>query len=273
YGQDRERPLYLGSLKSNIGHAQAAAGVAGVIKTVMAMRHGTLPRTLHVDEPSRHVDWSAGAVELLTENRPWPETGRPRRAGVSAFGVSGTNAHLILEQGDDTRAEPATDTARPLPVVPLLLSARGPAALRAQAVRLRDHLERDANAPALHDIGLTLAAHRAALDHRAAVPVIDRESFRAALDALAEDRPHPSVMRGRAAGNGLAVVFSGQGSQRVGMGRGLYEAFPVFASAFDEVCAGFEGLLPGSLKDVVFGGPAEVLESTGWAQPALFALE
>ncbi|MFC5813206.1 SDR family NAD(P)-dependent oxidoreductase, partial [Streptomyces heilongjiangensis] len=244
YGQGRERPLYLGSLKSNIGHAQAAAGVAGVIKTVLALRHGTLPRTLHVDAPSQHVDWSAGAVELLTANRPWPETGRPRRAGVSAFGVSGTNAHLILEQGDDP-TEPGTDTARPLPVVPVLLSARGAAALQAQAARLRDHLDGDGNPPDLHDTGLTLAAHRAALDHRAAVAVTDRESLRAALDALAEDRPHPSLVRGRAAGSGLAVVFSGQGAQRVGMGRGLYEAFPVFAAAFDEVCAAFEGLLPG----------------------------
>ncbi|WP_334314127.1 ketoacyl-synthetase C-terminal extension domain-containing protein, partial [Streptomyces heilongjiangensis] len=227
-------------MKSNIGHAQAAAGVAGVIKTVLALRHGTLPRTLHVDAPSQHVDWSAGAVELLTANRPWPETGRPRRAGVSAFGVSGTNAHLILEQGDDP-TEPGTDTARPLPVVPVLLSARGAAALQAQAARLRDHLDGDGNPPDLHDTGLTLAAHRAALDHRAAVAVTDRESLRAALDALAEDRPHPSLVRGRAAGSGLAVVFSGQGAQRVGMGRGLYEAFPVFAAAFDEVCAAFEG--------------------------------
>ncbi|MFF7840918.1 type I polyketide synthase [Streptomyces ossamyceticus] len=278
YGQDRERPLYLGSLKSNIGHTQAAAGVAGVIKTVLALRHGTLPRTLHVAEPTRQVDWSAGAVELLTENRPWPETGRPRRAGVSAFGVSGTNAHLILEQGDtDATDSDATgtdrDTGRPLPVVPLLLSARTADALRAHAARLRDLLDGPAPAPDPHDIGLTLAAHRAALDHRAAVTAPDAQTLHAALDALAEDRPYPGLVRATAAGNGLAVVFSGQGSQRVGMGRGLGEAFPVFAAAFDEVCAAFDGLLPGSLRDVVLDGPGEVLESTQWAQPALFAFE
>ncbi|MDW8808989.1 type I polyketide synthase, partial [Streptomyces scabiei] len=281
YGQDRERPLYLGSLKSNLGHAQAASGVAGVIKTVMALRHGVLPRTLHVDAPTGQVDWSAGAVELLTEARDWPESGRPRRAGVSSFGVSGTNAHVILEQGDEARtvadeAAPRADRddLRPLPVVPLLLSARGATALRAQAARLRDLLDDAPRRPALHDIGLTLAAHRATLDHRAAVPVTDEDTLRAALDALAEGRPYPGLVEGTGAvGGGLAVVFSGQGAQRVGMGRDLYEAFPVFAEAFDEVCAGFDGLLPDSLREVVFDGLAEELESTGWAQPALFAVE
>ncbi|MFD9138572.1 SDR family NAD(P)-dependent oxidoreductase, partial [Streptomyces bottropensis] len=240
YGQNRERPLYLGSLKSNIGHAQAASGVAGVIKAVLALRHGVLPRTLHVDEPTPEVDWSAGAVELLTRARDWPEAGRPRRAGVSSFGVSGTNAHVILEQGDEAEAavaedapEPGRDTARPLPVVPLLLSARGATALRAQAARLRALLDEATERPALHDIGLTLAAHRAGLDHRAAVPAADEETFRAALDALAQGRPYPGLVQGTAsAGSGLAVVFSGQGAQRVGMGCGLYEAFPVFAAAF-----------------------------------------
>ncbi|WP_319248184.1 type I polyketide synthase, partial [Streptomyces sp. MB09-02B] len=280
-------------MKSNIGHTQAAAGVAGVIKTVLALRHGVLPRTLHVDEPTRHVDWSAGAVRLLTENLPWPETDRPRRAGVSSFGVSGTNAHLILEQGDETgpgdgawpdaEAGPDAEAApgdhlpgrRPSPVVPLVLSARSTAALRAQAARLRDLLDGAAANPALHDIGLTLAAHRAALDHRAAVAATDEETFRAALDALAEDRPYPGLVRGTGGdtAGGLAVVFSGQGGQRVGMGRELYEAFPVFAAAFGEVCAGFAGLLPDALEEVVFDGLAEELESTGWAQPALFAVE
>ncbi|WP_443032085.1 type I polyketide synthase [Streptomyces sp. CA-210063] len=273
YGQDRPdgRPLWLGSLKSNIGHTQAAAGVAGVIKTVLALRHGVLPRTLHADEPSGQVDWSAGTVRLLTENQPWPETDRPRRAGVSAFGISGTNAHLILEQAPEEGV--MTDTGRPLPAVPLLLSARGATALRAQAARLRDFLDDDAEAISLHDIGLTLAAHRGALEHRAVVVEGDRGTFRAALDALAEYRPFPGLVRGLASEGGLAVVFSGQGAQRVGMGRGLYEAFPVFAEAFEEVCAGFEGLLPGSLKELVFGGPAGELASTGWAQPALFAVE
>ncbi|MEV0221375.1 type I polyketide synthase [Streptomyces sp. NPDC050704] len=274
YGQDRERPLYLGSLKSNIGHTQAAAGVAGIIKTVLALRTGVLPRTLHVDEPTPEVDWSAGTVELLTEEREWPRTGRARRAGVSAFGISGTNAHVILEEIPED--VPSADPARPLPAVPLLLSARGPAALRAQAARLRDAMKADAergDGASLHDVGLTLAVHRAALDHRAAVPAPDRQSALAALDALAEDRPVRGLLRGVAAEAGLAVVFSGQGSQRIGMGRELYEAFPVFAAAFDEVCAAFGDLLPRPLKESVFDGPADELDTTGVAQPALFAVE
>ncbi|MGY1503359.1 type I polyketide synthase [Streptomyces sp. QTS52] len=274
YGQDRERPLYLGSLKSNVGHTQAAAGVGGVIKTVLALQAGVLPPTLHVDEPTGEVDWSAGSIELLTEVREWPETGRPRRAGVSAFGISGTNAHVILEQApQDQQDLPLTDDELPLPAVPLLLSARGPAALRAQAGRLRDFLDGATDVPVLHDIGLTLAAHRAALDHRAAVVVTDEETLRAALDALAEDRQHPGIVTGLATHGDLAVVFSGQGSQRVGMGRELYEAFPVFAAAFDEVCAAFDGLLPDPLRESVFDGPADRLEGTGLAQPALFAVE
>ncbi|NEC91814.1 type I polyketide synthase [Streptomyces sp. SID12501] len=274
YGQDRERPLYLGSLKSNVGHTQAAAGVGGVIKTVLALQEGVLPPTLHVDEPTGEVDWSAGSVELLTEAREWPETGRPRRAGVSAFGISGTNAHVILEQAPRDRQDaPLADAERALPAVPLLLSGRGPAALRAQAGRLRDFLDSVKKAPALQDIGLTLAAHRAALDHRAAVVVTDEETLRGALDALAAGRQHPGIVTGLATQGDLAVVFSGQGSQRVGMGRELYEAFPVFAAAFDEVCAAFDGLLPGPLKESVFDGPADRMEGTGLAQPALFAVE
>ncbi|MFJ2444505.1 type I polyketide synthase [Streptomyces sp. NPDC087658] len=271
YGQDREQPLYVGALKSNIGHTQAASGVAGVIKTVLALQRGVLPRTLHAAEPTPEVDWSAGSLELLTEAREWPDAGRPRRAGVSAFGISGTNAHIILEQAP--REEPLSETRRPLPAVPLLLSARGPAALRAQAARLRDFLDGAADAPSPYDTGLTLAVHRAALDDRAAVVTTDPRSLRAALDALAEDRPYPGLVTGRAADTGLAMVFSGQGAQRVGMGSGLYAAYPVFAAAFDEVCAAFDGLLPLPLRRTVFDGPADRLDSTGLAQPALFAVE
>ncbi|WP_206336417.1 type I polyketide synthase, partial [Streptomyces torulosus] len=282
YGQDRERPLYLGSLKSNIGHAQAAAGVAGVIKTVLALRHGTLPRTLHVDEPTPEVDWSAGAVELLTENRPWPDTGRPRRAGVSAFGISGTNAHVVLEQ-PDTPAQPnpqpvtepvllpesvpESESAEQGPsVVPLVLSAHDDAALRAQAARYAAFLAERPDVR-LPDLALSLATTRAVLPTATVLTATDPDELHQALTGLAEAG---ATTTDSPAGGGLAVVFSGQGSQRVGMGRGLYEAFPVFAAAFDEVCGAFEGLLPGSLKEVVFEGPAEVLESTGWAQPALF---
>ncbi|MEV0221388.1 type I polyketide synthase, partial [Streptomyces sp. NPDC050704] len=275
YGQGRpdDRPLWVGSIKSNIGHTQFAAGVAGVIKTVMALRYGVLPRTLHVDEPTRQVDWSAGAVRVLTQDQPWPDAGRPRRAGVSSFGISGTNAHVILEQAPEDEPAPDQDDGRPLPAVPVTFSARSETALRDQAAGLLAHLDRRPHLR-LPDLAFSLATTRAPMDHRAAVTATDLPGLTTALRALVEGEDAPGLVQGIApGGGGLGLVFSGQGSQRVGMGRGLYEAFPVFAGAFDEVCAAFEGLVPGSLRDVVFGGPAEELESTGWAQPALFALE
>ncbi|MFF2659196.1 type I polyketide synthase [Kitasatospora sp. NPDC058032] len=274
YGQDREHPLWLGALKSNIGHTQAAAGVAGVIKTVMAMRHGVLPKTLHVDEPSPHVDWSAGAVRLLTEAVEWPERDRPRRAGVSSFGVSGTNAHVILEAvpAADRAEEPAD--ARPVPPVVLWpLSARGEQALRGQARRLLAHLaERPAVDPA--DLGRSLALARAALPHRAVVVGTGRDGLLRGLEALARDDADASLVRGVAGRrNKLAFVFSGQGSQRLGMGRELHASFPVFAEAFDEVCAHLDVHLERPLRDVVFGDEAELLGRTEFTQPALFAVE
>ncbi|MFE9994047.1 type I polyketide synthase [Streptomyces avermitilis] len=266
YGQGRaaDRPLWLGSVKSNIGHTQAAAGVAGVIKSVLALRYGVLPATLHVDEPSREVDWSAGAVELLTEGREWPETDGPRRAGVSSFGISGTNAHVILEQAPSVE-EPVTAPAGDGLLVPWVVSARSEEALRAQARRLAEHVRGSDLRPA--DVGLSLAVTRAGLEHRAVLVAEDEAGFLTHLEALAEGRtPAGVVVEG-----GTAFLFSGQGSQRAGMGRELYSAHPVFAAAFDEVCAAFDGLLPGSLRDVVFGGAG--LDRTEWAQPALFALE
>ncbi|WP_234379923.1 type I polyketide synthase, partial [Streptomyces caniscabiei] len=270
YGQDRERPLYLGSLKSNIGHTQAAAGVGGVIKTVLALRHGVLPRTLHVDEPTPEVDWSAGAVELLTEARDWPGQGRPRRAGVSSFGISGTNAHVILEQPEELEELPEERSATPSgAVVPLVVSARDDMALRAQAARyaafLADHPD-----IRLPDLALSLATTRAVLPRTTVLTAADRTQLHQALTGLAENG---ATVTDEPSAGGLAVVFSGQGAQRAGMGRDLYEAYPVFAAAFEEVCAGFEGLLPDALREVVFDGLAEELESTGWAQPALFAVE
>nr|AUO14846.1 Malonyl CoA-acyl carrier protein transacylase [Amycolatopsis sp.] len=257
YGQDRETPLWLGSVKSNIGHTQAAAGIAGVIKMVLAMHHGVLPRTLHADTPSSHVDWSAGAVELLTEPREWPAA-RPRRAGVSAFGVSGTNAHLILEAGEP---EPTSPVPQGLTLWPL--SAKDEQALREQARRLRAAVGEDA--PAV-EIGRTLATGRAALEHRAVV-LGDRDQLLVGLADL------DSAVCGTAAPDGrLAVLFTGQGAQRAGMGRELYDRFPVFADAFDAVCAEFDGLLDAPLRDIVFGG-GERLDRTGYTQPALFAVE
>ncbi|AXK32430.1 acyltransferase domain-containing protein [Streptomyces armeniacus] len=284
YGQDRpaDRPLWLGSVKSNIGHSQAAAGVAGVIKMVEALRHGELPRTLHVDEPTPHVDWDAGAVRLLTDPQPWPETDRPRRAAVSSFGISGTNAHLILEappaeaEGEPGNETDPEETAEPGGPLPWLLSAKTPQALRDQAVRLRARVEAE---PGLRpaDVGWTLATGRAQHTHRAAVLADDRGGFLAGLGALATGEPHPAVLRGEAARGGkLAFLFTGQGSQRLGTGEQLYAAFPAFAGAFDEVCRALDPELERPLREVVFapeGSPeAGLLDRTTYAQAALFAV-
>ncbi|MFD5321592.1 SDR family NAD(P)-dependent oxidoreductase [Streptomyces sp. NPDC127098] len=267
-GRDAERPLWLGSVKSNLGHTQAAAGVAGVIKMVMAMRHGVLPRTLHVDEPSPEVEWSAGAVELLTEQRVWDDPGRPRRAGVSAFGMSGTNAHVILEEAPEAEA-PSTETPTPGGVVaPLVLSGHTPAALDALAGRVAARLDERPELDPV-DVSWSLASGRPQLRHRAAVAAGDRAELVSALRALAAGETAPGLVRGIARPDArTAFVFSGQGSQRVGMGRGLYEAFPVFAEAFDEVCAGFGG----RLREVVFEDAA-ALDRTEFAQPGLFAVQ
>ncbi|WP_370961714.1 type I polyketide synthase [Amycolatopsis sp. cg9] len=252
YGQDRETPLLLGSFKSNIGHTQAAAGVGGVIKVVQAMRHGLVPPTLHVDAPSSHVDWTAGSIGLVTEATPWPEVDRPRRAGVSAFGVSGTNAHVVLEEAPEA---PAPAPEPPAAVVPWVLSARSRTALHAQAARLAG-----ARSP-LAATGLALATRRAALEHRAVVVGADVEEMRSALAG--------NLLEGTVRDGGTALLCTGQGSQRLGMGRGLYDRFPEYREAFDEVCAEFGA----GLEDVVFGDDAALLDTTGWAQPAIFAVE
>ncbi|NGO68670.1 SDR family NAD(P)-dependent oxidoreductase [Streptomyces sp. SB3404] len=264
YGQQRgdRGPLWLGSIKSNLAHTQAAAGVAGVIKMVMALRHGMLPATLHVDEPTPQVDWSAGEVALLTEARPWPrrDADRPRRAAVSSFGISGTNAHVIIEQPPEAEpadTEPAgtssADSSSTAPVrVPWVVSAKSEAALRAQVERLRSFVAERPGLDAV-DVGWSLATTRAGLEHRA---------------VLAGDEV---LATGAVGGGRLAFLFTGQGAQRAGMGLGLYEQFPVFAEAFDAVCARLDGRLERPLRAVLADGTG--LEDTLWAQTALFALE
>ncbi|MER5646398.1 type I polyketide synthase [Streptosporangium sp. NPDC002524] len=361
YGRDRRggSPLLLGSSKSHLGHTQAAAGVTGVIAMVQALRYATLPPTLHIDRPSPHVDWTAGAVSLLTEATPWPETGRPRRAAVSSFGISGTNAHLILEQAPEETgprdrpgdpggsadpdgfsesreshesrhpggsadpggsresresghsggsagsggsgefrdadnsvgerglgesrhpgdsADPGESSeSRDPGVVPWLLSAKTEDALREQAARLRARVAAD---PALDvaDVGFTLSTARAALDHRAVVLAEGRTGFLDGLDSLASGRSAPDVVRGTATKQGgLAFMFTGQGSQRPGMGRNLAAAFPVFADALAEVARHLDGHLGRPILDVMFAGPdtadAALLDTTAYTQPALFAFE
>ncbi|MFB6640473.1 SDR family NAD(P)-dependent oxidoreductase [Streptomyces chartreusis] len=244
YGQDRERPLLLGSVKSNLGHTQAAAGVAGVIKSVLAMRHGVVPRTLHVDEPSSHVDWSEGAVELVREPVPWPDSDRPRRSAVSSFGLSGTNAHVILEAGPEQET-PADGSER---TVPLVVTARSEAALDARIRQLQSC------EPSVH-VGFTAATGRASFTHRAVL--------------LASAEGVTEAARGVAAEGPLAFVFSGQGAQRLGMGRELYGRFPVFAQSLDETLTELD---PG-LRDVIWGGDESALNRTEFTQPALFAVE
>jgi polyketide synthase 1/15 len=273
YGQGRPpgRPLWVGSIKSNMGHTQAAAGVAGVIKMVQAMRHGVMPATLHVDVPSPRVDWESGAVSVLTEARDWPVDGRPRRAGVSSFGISGTNAHVILEQAPVEVSESAGG-ASGLSVLPWVISARSAEALTAQASRLLAHVQADPGLDPV-DVGCSLAG-RSVFEHRAVVVGADRQALMTGLATLADGDPGAGVVVGQAGSVGKAVVvFPGQGSQRIGMGRELYGQLPVFAEAFDAVADELDRLLRLPLREVVWGADAGLLDSTEFAQPALFAVE
>nr|BAP34739.1 type I polyketide synthase [Streptomyces sp. ML694-90F3] len=278
YGQDRpeDRPLLLGSVKSNLGHTQAAAGVAGLIKMILALRHAELPRTLHVTEATDAVDWSGGGVRLLTGAEPWPRGERPRRAGISSFGVSGTNAHVIVEEPPVEPDRPEA-TATATGPVPWVLSGRTRAALAAHAERMLSYLNDDPDRD-LAATGRALAVSRAALEHRAVVVGARAPEFLRGLMAVADGEDAPGVVRGEARSQGrTAFFFSGQGSQRVGMGRELYAAYPVFARALDAVCAGLDRRLPRPLKDVMWAEPdtdaAALLNQTVFTQSALFAVE
>nr|WP_245703339.1 type I polyketide synthase [Streptomyces lushanensis] len=282
-GRDPERPLWLGSLKSNIGHTQAAAGVAGVIKMVMALRKGVLPRSLHSETPSSHVDWSAGAVELLRERTEWPDAGRPRRAGVSSFGISGTNAHLILEQAPETEAAEAARTAdgpgrdameEAAAVTPWLISAKSEEALREQAARLLAHVEAD---PALSPtrVGWSLATTRSAFGHRAVVLGAGRDDLLRSLGAVVAAGSAPGTVRGTVGegSTGAVFVFPGQGSQWWGMGRELLADSEVFRESVDACAAALAPYIDWSLHEVLSGeGDPELLERVDVVQPALFSM-
>ncbi|MCZ1006271.1 SDR family NAD(P)-dependent oxidoreductase [Streptomyces lydicus] len=273
YGRDRDadRPLWLGSLKSNIGHTQAASGVAGVIKMVQAMRHGVLPRTLHVDAPSPHADWSSGAVELLTEQRAWPETGRARRAAVSSFGMSGTNAHTILEQAPELEKGPATTRTTPA-LVPWVLSARSEQALRAQALELHRHVLAHPDAEPT-DIGHSLVTLRSRLDHRAVLLDTDRDTLLHALEDLAQGRPAPNVVTGGGSAGKVVFVFPGQGSQWAGMALELLDSSAVFRQQFamcSHVLAAHVDFNPLDVLRGKRGAPG--LDRVDVVQPLLFAV-
>ncbi|WP_435604584.1 type I polyketide synthase [Streptomyces sp. bgisy130] len=270
YGQDRpeDRPLWLGSVKSNIGHTQAAAGVAGVIKMVQAMHHGVLPRTLHIDEPSPHVDWTTGEIRLLTEARAWPETGRPRRAGVSSFGASGTNAHLVLEQAED---DPLDGGGGDAGVLPLVLSARDQQALHTQAERLATFLEQHPDAPLQH-LTRTLAS-RTTFDHRAAVIGTTHTELATALRTLTHPTPHNTHTHTGPALTDPVFVFPGQGSQWQGMAVDLLTTNDAFAQRLHACEQALTPYVDWSLAGVLHNAPGQpTLDRVDVVQPALWAV-
>ncbi|MFI9803927.1 type I polyketide synthase [Streptomyces sp. NPDC052301] len=282
YGRERTapHPLWLGSLKSNIGHSQAAAGVGGLIKMVQALRHEVLPRTLHVDRPTPRADWSGGGISLLTEATPWHRGERVRRAGVSSFGISGSNAHVVVEEAPLDASPDAGAAPEPeaLPVVPWVLSAKTPAALRAQARRLHTHLTTAHPDATPVQVGAALAHTRAHFDHRAALTGTTRAELLDAVAAVgAGELPGNAVLGVVARARKTAFLFSGQGSQQAGMGSGLAAAHPVFADALDAARAELDRHLDLPLRQVTDAPEgtteAELLHRTDWTQPALFALE
>ncbi|MGX6606763.1 type I polyketide synthase [Micromonosporaceae bacterium Da 78-11] len=279
YGQNRlpDRPLWLGSVKSNLGHTQATAGIAGVIKMVQAMRHGVLPATLHVEQPTTHVDWSAGSVRLLTEPREWQRDGRPRRSGISSYGISGTNAHLIIEEAPDAADHPTgPSTNHPGPYA-WAVTAPSRESLRTQAARLHAFVTASPGVrPA--DIAFSLANGRARFRHRLVAFGADRKALLANLDDYLRDDVTAEVAAGLAQDPAkVAFLFTGQGGQRLGMGRDLYAAYPAFAAAFDQVCTAIDEHLDRPLREVMWAEPdsaeAGLIDQTRYTQPALFAFE
>ncbi|MFG2653545.1 type I polyketide synthase, partial [Streptomyces sp. NPDC048436] len=280
-----EQPLYLGSLKSNIGHAQAAAGIGGIIKMVQALNHDELPPTLHADQPSPHIDWASGHINLLTKPAPWPDRGRPRNAAVSAFGVGGTNAHVLLQQapalatGSEVPLESGSDSGSGSGgggLVSLVLSAKSGVALAAQGGRLCEHLTRHPGL-SLERVADALATTRTLFDRRAVITVNDREEALTALAALAQGVPHRDLVTGPEQPTTQTVfLFPGQGCQYPGMGRALYDTHPVFRDALDEACHALDQHLEHPLRDIIFSHPgtpqAALLDRTDYTQPALFAL-
>ncbi|MFI9722970.1 type I polyketide synthase [Streptomyces sp. NPDC052396] len=272
-----QRPAWLGSVKSNIGHTQAAAGISGVIKAVLALQHERMPATLHVERPTPHVDWSSGRLRLLERSRPWPRGELPRRAGVLSYGISGTNAHVILEEAPaprNLRPTRGSDGHGPS-VTPWLLSARSPVALRNQAARLAAYV-RSRPELGLADVGWSLKATRSVFDHRAAVVATDRQGLLAGLDELAAGRRHPAAVTGRAPAGGpprTVFVFPGQGAQWPGMAAGLLGHFPAFDEAMDRCARALRPFIDWDLHQVVSGAPgAADLERVDVVQPALFAM-
>lgn len=282
-GRPKDRPLYLGSAKSNLGHTQTASGVAGVIKMVLALENQKLPRSLHSAKPSRRIHWEGSGLALLQEERDWPRGERVRRAGINSFGISGTNAHMILEEAPLIEAESGEPAAggEPLPMMPLLVSGMDTAALRAQAARLADHLDRHPDISAA-DLAFSLATTRTHFPARLAmsVPRDGRAadiaaSLRAFVDGNAPVGLHSDVVAHRPGKR--VVLFPGQGSQRPGMGKQLHESLPAFREALDAICAELDPKLRRPLLDVMFAPPdseaARLLDQTEFTQPALFALE
>lgn len=278
-GRAPDQPLLIGSAKTNIGHLEAAAGIAGVIKVVLSLEHQTLPKHLNFENPSPHIPWERLPVEVVRQTTPWEDGGRPRIAGVSSFGFAGTNAHVILEEAPAPEA-PASDTAPEDGRYQILpLSARTPAALTEVAGLYRSWMSEHPEA-ALADVCFTAGAARAHLEQRAALVADTRESAIELLGALADDRPAPGLVRGETHDiPKTAWLFTGQGSQYPGMARELYAAEPVFAETLDRCAAAVADVLEKPLLDVIFEtdeGSDEtqaVLQQTSYAQPALFAVE